>query len=212
MSTLPKVIFIDWYKTLSTSLFWVDHANALLSSEELHSITRYLFSQPELITQWMKGFLVSEHIAAEVAQVLRLDARNVQNELQYSCEAMTLYDPTVIASIQKLRKQGIKIILATDNMDTFERWTVPALKLNAMFDGIITSVSRGALKSEIVDGYSPFFGHYLGQNGIAASEAVLIDDIPIEEAISSLGMAFRHVTNPSVISTILDEFIQQPLA
>jgi FMN phosphatase YigB (HAD superfamily) len=199
MSTKPKVIFIDWYKTLSTSLFWVDHRDAVLSREELASIPRFLFSEPGLIDLWMKGFTNANQVAGEVAAILNINAEYALLELEYSCKAMELYDPEVVGVVQDLRKLGIKVIIATDNMDTFERWTVPALKLTSIFDGIITSVTRGALKSELQDDYSPFFGHYLGQNGI--------DDTPIKALTSTTGMQFRHVANPSNVVTILREFL-----
>jgi FMN phosphatase YigB (HAD superfamily) len=204
----PKVLFIDWHKTLSTSLFWTNHPGALLSTQELSNTSHFLFSEPGLIDLWMKGFTNSERVAAEIGLALNIDARKILKELEHSCKAMKLYDPQVPAIVQEIRATGMRVVLATDNMDTFERWTVPALKLESMFDGIITSVFRGALKSEIQDGYSPFFGHYLGQNGIKAQEAVLIDDSPIDKLVASIGLSFRPVNDPSQLASMLKEFLK----
>jgi FMN phosphatase YigB (HAD superfamily) len=206
----PKVLFIDWYKTLSTSLFWANHPRALLSAQELSSISHFLFNQSGLIDLWMKGFTNSERIVAEIELALNIDAQKILKELEHSCKAMHLYDPSVPAIIQEIRASDIRVVLATDNMDAFERWTVPALKLESMFDGIITSVFRGALKSEIQDDYSPFFGHYLGQNGISAEDAILIDDSPIDKLVASIGLGFQYVNHPSQLASILREFLQQP--
>lgn len=207
MPKLPKVIFIDWYQTLSTSLFWTDHPSALLTSQEFRNVTQFLFSEPNLVNLWMKGLTNAEQVVSTVAAVTKINVRSILLELEYSCKAMGLYDPTIPVVIQALRKQGIRVIVATDNMDTFERWTVPALKLTSMFDGVITSVSQGACKSEIQDGYSPFFGHYLGQNSIAGGEAILIDDEPIQAVTAALDIEFRLVREPGELVGILHSFL-----
>jgi FMN phosphatase YigB (HAD superfamily) len=204
----PKLIFVDWYKTLSTSLFWINHSDALLSPQELNGICSFLFNESGLVELWMTGFITSEKVAAEIAAVLHIDARRVLQELEYSCKAMELSDTRVPSIIYELREQGIKVVLATDNMDTFERWTVPALELNLMFDGIISSPSRGALKSEIQGDYSPFFSHYLEQNGIKPTEAVLVDDSPIEEVVRSTGLGFRRVNHPNHLASILSGLLK----
>ena len=109
-----------------------------------------------------------------------------------------------------IRENGIKVVLATDNMDTFERWTVPALELEPLFDGILTSVYCGALKSEIQGDYSPFFDHYLKQNRVRPTEAILIDDSPIDEVVKAIGLGFRYVDHPSRLASLLGEFLISP--
>jgi len=204
----PKVIFVDWYKTLSNSLFWIDHPGTLLSSQELSRVTHSLFDDPKLIDSWMKGFTNSEAVSAEAAARTNLDPDNIFQELVYSAQNMKLYDPEVLQMIQAVRDQGRKVVLATDNMDTFERWTVAALNLESVFDGIITSPSRGALKSEIQGDYSPFFGHYLSLNGIKPSEAVLVDDSSIDEVVMATGLGFRRVDHPNRLASILSGFLE----
>ena len=204
----PKVIFVDWYKTLSTSLFWVNHTDALLSPQELNGICSFLFYESGLVDLWMTGFINSEKVIAEIAAVLHIDARRVLQELVYSCKVMELSDTRVPSIIQELRRQGIKVVLATDNMDTFERWTVPALDLSTMFDSVITSASRGVLKSEVQDDYSPFFGDYLVQNGIKPTEAVLVDDSPVDRVVIATGLGFRRVDHPKHLASILSGLLE----
>jgi FMN phosphatase YigB (HAD superfamily) len=203
----PKVIFVDWYKTLSTSLFWVDHPKALLTPQELSRVSRSLFDEPGLIDLWMKGFTNSETVCAEASVRTNLDPYKILQELAYSAQHMELYDPEVSQIIQRVRNQGTKVVLATDNMDTFERWTAPSLKLGLVFDDIITSASRGALKSEFQGRRSPFFGHYLGQVALDYPDAVLIDDMPIADMVASTGLGFQHIEHPSQLASILGNYI-----
>jgi FMN phosphatase YigB (HAD superfamily) len=64
-------------------------------------------------------------------------------------------------------------VLMTDNMDSLERFTAPALKLNEVFDMIWNSYDHGMLKNDD-DGRA-----YLGvcnQLGADIHECILIDD------------------------------------
>ena len=41
-----------------------------------------------------------------------------------------------------------RVVLVTDNMDCFDRFTVPELSLNTVFDDIANSYDHGRLKTE----------------------------------------------------------------
>jgi hypothetical protein len=87
-------------------------------------------------------------------------------------------------------------------MDTFRRWTVPTLQLDTVFDDLSTSDGCGTLKSDLVDGKSPFFTRSLADHGVAPSRAVLIFDhrAPAAEAI---GIPVHLVQDPSKLRSIL---------
>jgi FMN phosphatase YigB (HAD superfamily) len=79
--------------------------------------------------------------------------------------------------IAQLRAKGLKVVLATDNMDTFHRWTVPSLQLMSLFDDILSSFQLKALKSDCgAEGRSLFFAHYLQTHSIHRGESLVLDD------------------------------------
>ncbi len=72
-----------------------------------------------------------------------------------------------------------KCVIATDNMDTFTRFTVPALRLSEHFDGILNSFERGVLKQDIDEQNPdriPFFDEYLREYNLQCEDVVLTDD------------------------------------
>jgi FMN phosphatase YigB (HAD superfamily) len=112
-----------------------------------------------------------------------------------------------VDSLQAIREQGIKVVLATDNMDAFCRWTVPAMHLGGIFDAILDSASLGVLKDDLVGGRSPFFGPWLSDQRIAPSEAVLVDDSPPASAASAaaIGLETRLVEHPGKLASVLTQ-------
>lgn len=67
-------------------------------------------------------------------------------------------------------------MIATDNMDTFERFTIPAMKLNELFDDFLISHSLKVLKEDIQENSISFFDEYLNKNKLTYQETVLLDD------------------------------------
>lgn len=188
-----KVIFIDWDGTLSKSRFWQHWLSE--DPESYNKIQQVLFVEnPGMIQDWMRGFVSSELITAEIGLRAGLDSQILIKNLELSCRSMTFLYPEVLDIIQEKRQDGIKVVIATDNMDTFSRWTVPSLRLEQYFDGILTSADRGALKEDITQGgTSPFFHHYLTQNAIKPNEALWVDDRPVHKTAEKLGMQFTQI-------------------
>lgn len=200
-----KVVFVDWHNTLSTSLFWQQRPGCRLSAAESAAVESYIFGRAELVRQWMLGAAAAEEVCALAAADLGLAAADLVADLEHSCRSMEFGDPASVDAVAAVREHGVKVVLATDNMDTFSRWTVPALQLRGAFDGILNSASLGALKGDVVDGHSPFFGPWLSHNGVAPSEAVLLDDSPPESA-AAIGLSVRRVEHPAKLAGLLAEF------
>lgn len=86
------------------------------------------------------------------------------------------------------------MVVATDNMDTFTRWTVPALGLYDMFDDILCSHEIGCLKKDMIGDRSRFFGPYLAKHDIGIGESVLIDDSKtLGKIIGRTGIHYRRI-------------------
>jgi len=189
-----KVIFIDWDGTLSKSRFWQHWLSK--DPQSYNKIQQTLFTRNERMLQdWMRGYVSVERIVNKIAYMTGIDYQYLISELEESCKSMTLTYPRVLDIIKEKQDDGVKVVIATDNMDTFERWTVPSLKLDKHFAGILSSPKRGALKADVTeDGTSLFFDQYLTQNSIKPNESLLIDDRNISKVTEKWGMGFIQVT------------------
>jgi len=199
-----RVVFVDWARTLSTSLFWQQRPGCRLSAADSARVDSYVFSRAQLLRQWMVGAVAAEEVCAFAAASLGLPAADLLADLEHSCLSMQFDDPASVGAVGALRAQGIKVVLATDNMDTFHRWTIPALHLRDIFDAILDSASLRVLKGDLVDGHSPFFEPWLSDQRVAPSEAVLVDDSPSPSA-TAIGLQTRRVEHPGTLARILTE-------
>jgi FMN phosphatase YigB (HAD superfamily) len=199
-----KTIFIDWDGTLSVSRFWGHWQTEDISAYNL--IQRSLFrDNPGIIHDWMRGFVSAEQVCAEVSIRTNIDRHKLILNLEKSCREMKFIYPDSLDIIQEKRKSGIKVLIATDNMDTFNRWTMPSLKLDEYFDGVINSFTRGALKNEVDNaGRSLFFQHYLSQNSLFPEETLWIDDQPAQDTAKLLGMKFSQVSSAFTVIQALE--------
>ncbi len=207
-----KAIFIDWHGTLSNSRFWERWANDA-SKQNLHKLAQHaLFEDAEglLVTKdWMRGLRSVENVINYLHDATGIATAELEDELRYTSENMVFINPDVVDRVEALRAMGVKVVIASDNMDTFRLWTVPALGLEEMFDDILTSETKGALKSDVgADGLSPFFSQYLRQNNLQPGETVLIDDNKELNLVESLGIDFLHVNESADLVYYLDDLIQ----
>jgi FMN phosphatase YigB (HAD superfamily) len=200
------VVFVDWHKTLSTSLFWEHRPGCRLPPEQLAEVSRHVFSQHQLVRAWMLGAVAAEDISELAGHALELRTEDVLGDLEHSCRRMELCDRSVLDMLRSVRRGGIKVVLATDNMDAFRRWTLPALHLGTVFDAVLTSDVCGALKADMVDGHSPFFTPWLADHGIAPSQAILLDDCRVLAA-EAIGIAARLVEDPGKLKSMLAQLV-----
>jgi len=149
-----------------------------------------------LLEPWMRGYLTSEEVINVICQNTGLDFGTVLHELMLSCQQMNFVSQEIPAYVSSIRAKGIKVVVATDNMDTFVRWTVPSLQLRDMFDDILCSSEVKGLKSDIdEDGKSMFFANYLHDHHIEGGESLLLDDGEEEfgNIIRRFGIAYQHI-------------------
>lgn len=125
----------------------------------------------------MRGAYSTEEVISLLAKELRLETSFLLNEFIQSCQSMEFASPKIVSLALALRKKGLKVNVATDNMDCFTRWTAPALKLDEIFDDILNSFNLRALKTDRgKNGQSLFFSQYFLDNGINPNRSILIDD------------------------------------
>ncbi len=122
-----KAIFVDWNGTLSHSRFWERWAHDEKKRDDYKRIQHVLFEHPEgklFIKEWMLGSKVTAHVLQYLHSKTNIPLAELESELRYSAENMDFSDPMVIDKVQILRNLGVKVVIATDNMDTFRLWTV----------------------------------------------------------------------------------------
>jgi FMN phosphatase YigB (HAD superfamily) len=173
-----KVIFIDWNRTLSNSLFWQDFTRI---DHEFHHydaiIFNWLFKENKhILFDWMRGKLTAEQVCDLVSTANNLDYEVVFNELTRSAKEMEFVSDHIPDLIRKIRKNGYRVAIATDNMDTFMRFTVPAMELDNLFDDILSSFELQTLKEDYEDDSLTFFNNYFAKHKLTNSDAILLDD------------------------------------
>ena len=203
------VIFIDWDGTLSSSRFWEHWASDLARKKDHQLIQeRFFQASPETLEAWMRGTLNAEMIVEEISKRTGLETNSLLYGLQESCEQMKLLDVTTLELIGKIRRQGTKVVVATDNMDTFTRWTVPALQLHRYFDDILNSHSLKTLKKDKKEnGKSTFFEKSFKRYKIHPSQSLLLDDSPRNTVVKDFGMQYIRVTPQATVASILEAYI-----
>lgn len=197
---LYKCLFVDWHLTLSTSVFWGQFNDPQHPHYPLFAFMQSaLFGRAGLNTwllPWMRGDLTSEEVIAGVCRGTDVDPAFALQELQASCQQMRLVSDAVPDSVARLQAKGMKVVIATDNMDTFHRWTVPSLRLRMLFDDILSSFELRALKGDADrDGRSRFFTDYLQAHAIGRGESLLLDDgdEAFGNIIRQFGIEYHHI-------------------
>ncbi len=207
-----KTVFIDWNGTLSDSKFWGHLEDKTHPKHHIfEKIEDSLFgSLKHLIKPWMRGEQTSEQIVHQIAKVADLNKEELISEFIESCKSMKLVSDRIFEITKQLQSQGVKVVVATDNMDSFTRWTIPALKLETMFDNILNSYDLGVLKGDFDDkGESLFFNWYLADHELSPTECVLIDDSEDKDGkIQGYGINYRKIKDSSELESVLGDLAQ----
>ena len=204
-----KVIFIDWNRTLSYSLFWEhlkngDHVN----SRHHGAIVKWLFvDNKDIIKTWMLGIESVDNIINKMSHTIGVDEKLILHELVESCNNMVLCSADIEPLVRQLQRHGALIVIATDNMDTFREYTVPALKLDELFDDILISSELGKLKDDVLPNDKIlFFDEYLTKNGLTYQDSVLLDDSPDSSGkYSTLGFERILIDSPAKLVSTLED-------
>lgn len=198
----PKMIFIDWNGTLSNSLFWEHTKNREQLAQWL------LVENSSLACDWMRGQFTSEDIARKAAAATQIDYETIFSDLRHSCENMKFVSHDVPVLISEISKRDVQTAVATDNMDTFLRWTMPALGLRDLFDHFLVSHSLGVLKDDFSNGHSLFFRDFMVEHKLRFSDCLLIDDSRgTINTYSALGLRCLSITKDISLSDRLQEVL-----
>jgi FMN phosphatase YigB (HAD superfamily) len=192
-----KVVFVDWYGTLSSSRFFEHWSAPDHPRRETFDVLQAWWVDPAsqpFLDEWLTGARDVEDFVDAMSGLFGLPREEVSAELMASLDHWTLLEPETKSLLAALRERGVRVVLATDNVDACIRWAVPALGLDDAFDAILSSHERGACKYQTdASGRSPFFGDYLEAHGIGPGESALIDaSIALEPVMEAHGIRFLH--------------------
>lgn len=162
---MRPVLLIDFDGTLCFDRFWRSAPSTVCQK-----IQELVFGADQtLLEEWMLGRYTSEEVNRWLATNLLLDGGELWKIFVHDCQTMTV-SLEVLESIRSMRTRYFTVLL-TDNMDCFDRFTVPALGLDRYFDAIINSSRARRLKS------SPhFFEDLMLKFNGDITHSILIDD------------------------------------
>lgn len=130
---MEKLLLIDFDGTLCFDRFWRSFDTQLATA-----IQEVVFKHDGArADDWMRGKHTAEHINEFVATTLGIPYDSLWEAFVNECKQMKVAVETLQA-IQTLRPKH-RVVLLTDNMDCFMRFTVPALDLEKYFDAIVSS-------------------------------------------------------------------------
>lgn len=200
MPNSPRpTVFVDFHGTICNDRYWRS-----LSSEQQQTLQSFLFqSNSHLVDEWMRGLHTAEAINEIIAAELDLSYDVVWTAFVADCRSM--YVPPAILSRLRLLRPFANIVLMTGNMDSFTRFTVPALGLDGYFDAISNSFDEGRLKTD--DGGS-LFGQYAIRFGTLIEHCVVVDDADDVCAVfTDLGGKALQVTAERTAEAIFDDLL-----
>lgn len=204
-------VLIDWHGTLSHSLFWETWQTGTTGERRMAALLQDAMfgDNHHLLSPWMRGDLTSKYVVARAAVVAGIPFEIAMKGFVASCMSMRFVSDAVLPQIAILRSRGFCVGIAPDNMDSFTRWTVPALGLDRHVDVVLNSSVLGAMKGERrQDGYSPFFSDFRHARGFARGTTVILDDSQdIADIAEASGMVFRKITSEHTVISALGEFI-----
>lgn len=163
---MKSFLFIDFDGTLCFDRFWQNLPHA-----EASAVQEFLFTKKNpIVHEWMCGRLSSEEVASLAATATGIPADTLFEKLREGRAAM-IVSSLALELILSLRPQ-YEVVLSTDNMDSFSRFTIPALGLTKYFDRILNSADLGRMKA---DENGRMFSDIAGA---AIADAHLLDNSP----------------------------------
>lgn len=204
-----KVVFVDWNGVLCGELFW----QSIISDSShpyFESVSRAcenLFCERnDFILDWMRGRISSEDVVSSLD--VKLDKR-VNNDYLFrrllrDCGAMRC-NSVLISALRRISSDSF-LVLATDNMDCFDRRVHLIDEITSTFDAMLSSSSIGILKSDDVE---VFFGEWLDSHHLTFDNALLIDD-SVDNCHAFVNAGGEAIVFKDTSSTVqlLDSWIQ----
>jgi FMN phosphatase YigB (HAD superfamily) len=183
---MKKILLVDFDGVISNGKFY---DSKVLGKDELsQTVQRYLFApdQDVLIQDWMRGAQTYQEVHEQVSDALSIPLRELNTLLEQSVKEF-VFNHLLLDYVDALRRTDWKVYMYTDNMDIFDKFTVPYHGLQEYFDAIYSSSAYGYLKFED----PTLFSLLKQEQGILNQQVYLIDD-KIHPLASQLGIKAFH--------------------
>ena len=183
---LKPILFVDFDRTICFDKYWRS-----LPPAQFEIVQQLLFGEDKtLLNEWMRGLYTAEEINKVVAEKIDVPFEELWRLFVKDCQTMQA-SSEVLKKLQELRSTYI-VVLITGNMDSFTRFTVPALKLGAIFDHINNSFFDKRFKN---DNEGAIFVEYAKILNVPFSGCVLLDDSAATcKIFETLGGTAYHIT------------------
>lgn len=193
---MKSILFIDFDGTLCHDRFW----RSLEPELQVRVQTNLFGSKKDLVRDWMLGKYTSEEINQMLAEELGSDYDILWSTFVNDCEKMSVSED-VLSQIGNLRNRYFTVLI-TDNMDSLDRFTIPALGLDQYFDLVVNSHTEKALKN---DDNGSSFRKVSKKYQSPISESVLIDNSASScNVFSDLGGKSCLVTSEKTLADWLE--------
>lgn len=164
---VEQAVFIDFDGTICMDRYWRS-----LPAEQHSALQSLLFGEdPKLANDWMRGNYTAEDVNQYAAEKLGIPYDELWQCFVSDCKTMYV-SPELLAQLAVVRKTHV-LVLMTGNMDSFHRFTVPALELENHFDYISNSYYERKHKTDI---NGELFTDWSSKLQIPLSKIHLIDD------------------------------------
>lgn len=164
---MKPILFVDFDGTICHERYWRS-----LPETEHQGIQKLLFGEDtQMVHDWMRGKYTAEEVNRFASDQLGLDYDYLWNIFVDDCKTMHVPE-SVLKSIKSLNNIYTTILI-TGNMDSFSRFTVPALSLEDYFDEISNSFYEGRHKT---DDNGSLFNKFTNKYGVSVNNCVLLDD------------------------------------
>lgn len=199
---MSGILFIDFDGTICSDRFWKS-----LPKEEYERIQDDFFKGDGVrVHDWMCGKLTSEEITEHLSKVLGIDYEKLWNTFVADCKSFAL-EAGVFEAIGEARAKYTTVLM-TDNMDSLNRFTAPALRLDEVFDVIWNSYDHGILKN---DDNGRAYLDACDEFGADIKNCTLIDDREKStDTFAALGGQIYLTKGPSATLMYLREFSNAP--
>lgn len=193
------LLFIDFDGTLCHDRFWRS------LPDDIYNKINLFVRDKKIVRSWMRGDYTSEEVNHIVAEDIGLPYEDVWNIFVNDAKNMNISQSS-LETISALR-ETYTVILMTDNMDSFNRFTIPSLNLDRYFDYIWNSYTEKRGKN---DENGKAFIDLVGKFDSKIESSILIDNSESGcKLFTQLGGKSYLVSNENNIDFWLNELISK---
>jgi FMN phosphatase YigB (HAD superfamily) len=162
-------IVFDFGFTLSSDLYFKLPPPECPNWQRL--IQEHIFSDPELVDDWMRGSVTLPNIAEKLVPIVGMEVPRIVDFMELGCRDLDFNEAVLTFAIEQ-RALGRKTAIVTGNMDVFMKIVVPSHSLIDKFDVIINSFDYREIDKSVL---WPQAFELLG-NGMGYGQSLLIED------------------------------------